>query len=281
MIGTELLRELIESVIMTGKIRGINPVSLLLIATPESGKTSVVIAKDCKNVKSFSDVTGNGIQKVIKQMPELTHIIINDMVAILSHRQSVNKHTLATLNAMTEEGVNCISTPGGIEEFPEGRRGVIASLTTDLVGDQRNWWNKIGFTSRMIPFCYKYSEDLILRIKDSIDANGGRNGKDQEVRGKFTTPEKKKYVAYSQPLIEQIRRLADYRSMVLGETGFRRLRQYHSLAQGHAMLRQISKPEVSDADVDFMKQVDMFINYDMPRALESPNRFEAIPEIGV
>lgn len=279
MIGTELLRETVESVILTGRVRGIYPASLLLIGAPESGKTSVVLSKDCKNVKAFTDITGNGILKVIKQMPDLTHIIINDMVAVLSHKQSVNKHTLATLNAMTEEGVNSISTPGGIEEFPEGKRGVIASLTLDLVGDSRNWWNKIGFTTRMIPFCYKYPEDLVLLIKKHIDDSNGKEKK-PEKRQEFHVPKERKYVKYSPEMIEQTRRVADYRSMVLEETGFRRLKQYHALVQGHALLRSYSKAEVTDQDIEFLKQVDMYINYDKPRALEQPKKFEFAHEAG-
>ena len=280
MIGIELVREVIESVILTGRVRGIYPASLLLIATPESGKTSVVLAKDCKNVKAFTDVTGNGILKIVKQMPDLTHIVINDMVAVLSHRGSVNKHTVSTLNAMTEEGVNCISTPGGIEEFPEGKRGVIASLTTDLVADSRNWWNKIGFTTRMIPFCYKYPDDLVLKIKDSIDAHAATGRDKKEPRKEtFGTPKDRKYVRYPPSVIEEVRRIADYRAMVIGETGLRRLKQYHALVQGHALLRSFTNPEVNNQDVEFLKQVDMFISYDIPRALEPPRRFELTPEL--
>lgn len=270
MIGTELLREVIESTIMTGRVRGIQPLSLLLIATPESGKTSIVLQKECKNVKAFTDITGNGIIKVIRQMPELTHIVINDMVAVLSHKQSVNKYTLAVLNSITEEGASSFSTPGGIEDIPDGKRGVIASLTTDLVKDSRNWWNKIGFTTRMIPFCYKYSDDLIIKIKDSIDAENGRQDKKELKKPVFDPPKDKKKVNYPPQMLEQVRRIADYRSQVLNETGFRRLKQYHALVQGRALLRSYAKAEVSEADIEFLKQVDMYINYDMPRALEPP-----------
>src|SRR5437588_110827 len=76
------------------------------------------------------------------------------------------------------EGITRIATPGGIEKFEDGKRGIIASLTYSLVKDARHWWNKIGFTSRMLPFCYMYPADLIVQIKADIDLQQqyGNNG---------------------------------------------------------------------------------------------------------
>lgn len=268
MIGTEFLRELIESVILTGKLSNGEPVSLLLIAAPESGKTSVVLDRPCKAVEAFADVTGRGIHKIIQDNRELTHIVINDLVATLSHKQSVNRYTISQLNAMTEEGISAIATPSGIEKFSAGKRGVIASLTLELATDARHWWNKVGFTTRMLPFCYSYPADLIVQIKEAIDieASFPTNGKKKPHKA-FTVPEKKIKVDYPEEMVREIRRIADVRSMLMKEQGMRRLKQYHHVAQGHALLRSRTNPTVSEEDVKFMKRMDRFVSYDTPESL--------------
>lgn len=263
MIGNQLIRELVETVIISGKLKDTKPLSLILIATPESGKTQVVLERPCKAIKAFSDLTGKGIQLVLQQKPEITHIIINDMVAVLSHRQTVNKFTMSVLNAMTEEGFMSSATPNGIEDFVGGQKGVITSLTTDLVADERNWWNKIGFVSRMLPFCYSYPENLIIAIKNGID-----EGTKEKPAKEFVTPAQLKTVKCSQEFVTKIRRIADIRSQILEEVGIRRLKQYHTLVQSHALLRNYSSPEVSQLDIDFLGEVDLFVTYDLPRNLE-------------
>jgi len=267
MIGTELVRELVETVILTGRVKDCDPCSLLLIAAPESGKTSIVLDRPCKAVEAFADLTGRGIHMVLAQRgKEITHLVINDLVAVLSHRQSVNRYTISQLNALTEEGIEKIATPGGVQEFKYGRKGVIASLTLEMAKDARMWWNKVGFATRMLPFCYSYPEELIIKIKASIDMNGGRTFSKKDNK-EFKTPVLPFSVTYPEPVIKEVRYIADVRSSVMGEQGMRRLKQYHGLAQAHALWRGRSKAIVGDEDVDFLKRIDLYVSYSKPRPL--------------
>lgn len=270
MIGTEFLRETVETIILTGKVQGVSPVSLLLIAAPESGKTSVVLEKPCDAIKAYADVTGRGLHAILKLNPHLTHIVINDLVATLSHRQTVNRYTISQLNSMTEEGITAIATPMGEEEYEAGKKGVIASLTLELAKDSRRWWNKVGFSSRMLPFCYIYSRDLILAIKAAIDDSKGRSkpAKRKVQRSDtFTIPRDPVKVIYNDAEAKQIRRLADTRSQILEEQGMRRLKQYHAIAQAHALWRKRSKPQVGERDIQFIERLDRFVSYDKPEVL--------------
>lgn len=267
MIGVELLRELIETVILTGRVQGCDPMSLLLIAAPESGKTSVVLERPCKMVEPFTDITGRGIHQVLAQNSNITHIVINDMVAVLSHRQSVNKYTISQLNAITEEGITKLALPSGVQSFNGTKKmGVIASLTLDLVKDSRNWWNKVGFASRMLPFCYYYPTDIIVKIKAAIDEK--HLNKTKKIKPKeFRVPEHPINVAYTARLLADVRWIADNRSNILCEQGMRRLNQYHCLVQSHAIWRQKAKCVVTTDDVDFLKLIDRYVSYDKPFAL--------------
>lgn len=266
MIGTELLRELIDTVILTANVQNSELVSLLLIAAPESGKTSIVLAKECKSIQAFADITGGGIHQVIKNNKDLTHIVINDMVSALSHRESVNRYLIAQLNAITEEGITSIATPHGVEKFECGKRGVIASLTLDLVKDSRRWWNKIGFTSRMLPFCYSYPARMLIEIKAAIDA-AQTNGHKSKKKSRLIVSSNKINVAYPPELLKEIHQIADVRSIILQEQGIRRLKQYHALAQAHAILRSRTGTEVTQKDVDFIRKIDAYVSYDKPEPL--------------
>lgn len=267
LIGIELLREFVESVIMTGRVKGIHPLSTLLIGKPESGKTSIVNEKHCPIIECFTDVTGKGLINILNQKKELTHIVLNDLVAIMSHKQNVNRYTLAMINALTEEGVQAMATPGGIERFPEGQRGVIACLTFDLALDGRSWWNKTGFSSRLLPFAYSHSTELSVRIKAVID-----DGKpDKKKKETLKIPSKPMQVLFPQKYVREVRHLSDEKSKELSaitdEEGYRRLKQFRSLAMGHALRRTFRKPSVGEAEIEFINKVLPYISYSKLMAL--------------
>src|SRR5260370_40689022 len=169
LIGVELVLELVESAIMTGRLSEHNPVSITLIGDPETGKTSIATAKHCKAIEVFTDVTGRGLIDVCRANPIATHIVLNDLVAIMSHRPSVNAYTQAVINAMTEEGLQAIAAPGQKYVIENGKRGIIACQTFDLCRDGRAWWNKIGLNTRLLPFAFAHSSQLTLKIKAAID----------------------------------------------------------------------------------------------------------------
>jgi len=273
MIGTHLLRELVETVILTGRVSSVEPVSLLLIAAPESGKTSVVLEKRCKAVEAFSDVTGKGLHQILKNNKELTHIVINDLVAVLSHKQSVNRYTMSQLNAITEEGISNLASPAGIETLPIGKRGIITSLTLELIKDERHWWSKIGFTSRMLPFCYFYPAGLNIKIKNAIDENAirgkslGPPALNGHKKPNFPVPNRDIKVEYPEKIAARVRRLADVRSVLLEEQGMRRLKQYHGIIQAHALTRKKRPPIVTEEDYEFLSTIDYYVNYTKPAPL--------------
>ena len=260
LIGMELVEEFIESVIMTGRLKPPHsPVSVLLIASAESGKTSVAGNKKSSAIACFTDVTGRGLIEICKQSPEVSHIVLNDLVAIMSHRQSVNRYTQSMINAVTEEGISALAMPDGIEIVANGRRGIIACLTTDLAQDGRSWWNKIGLASRLLPFSFAHPGTLTIKIKDAID-----NGKvDKGKKDILKVPRIPMDVKFPEYFVRKVRRMADEKAKELKDpTGYRRLKQFRALICGHALRRRSHKAEVNKADLDFVERVFPYISYD-------------------
>jgi len=261
LIGMELVQEVVETILLTGRVKNADPVSLLIVAEPEHGKTSVVLERPCASVFILSDVTGKGIQQLCQMMPEVTHFIINDMIAPSAKKNSVKQFTISMLCAMTEEGIRATAYPSSVEQFGDkGRRAIIACMPRTLVTDGRGWWNKSGFSSRMLPFAFTHSKDLTIRIKDCI--NGEYFESAWKSTGKeFKVPKMPINVELPKKMRDKIRRMSDLRSTILGEKGYRRLKQYRVIAAAHAIRRGWKSPVVTESDLDFLARMDEFVSY--------------------
>ena len=209
----------------------------------------------------LSDVTGRGIQNLCQTMPQVTHFIINDMLAPGAKKQSVKQFTISMLCSMTEEGIRATAYPDGVKRVENGRRAIIACIPADIVNDGRAWWNKSGFSSRMLPFAYGHSEALTIKIKDHINSDKFVPTWEGENKKVFLTPKVPIEVKLPVKEREQIRKLADHRSKALEEKGYRRLKQYRTVAAGHAIRRGWKNPVVTQKDIEFLLQLDGFVSY--------------------
>ena len=258
LIGVNKLREFVQSLILTGRLKGSQPVSAMIIAEPERGKTSIVVEKQCEALMIMTDITGKGLQLLCQMNPRTTHFVINDMGVIGGHSAKTQNYFYAMLMAMTEEGIRAIATPDGVETSAAGRRGFIGCITTSQATDKRHSWHKRGLARRIIPFHFDYSEDLVMKIKAEIDKDKPASFDANEV---FKIPEANIAVTVSERLSDEIRKIADVRSEELGQLGISLLKNYRTLAKGHALLRTWKNPEVSQADVEFLKRVDPYVDW--------------------
>ena len=173
MIGVKELEELLSTVILTGRVAGRKPVSIFLIAKPESGKTTIVTtsapeAEGEPSVVQVTDATGMGIIHLCQRYPRASHVVFNDLTVVSGHGKSTQKYLQSMLNAMTEEGIQEIWTPAGPQKIDGGKKGLIAASTPMAVSDGRNWWHRIGLDSRCIPIYYEYKTNLIYKIQNGL-----------------------------------------------------------------------------------------------------------------
>jgi hypothetical protein len=265
LIGVELVAELVGTVLMTGHLTTDKPVSLMLIAAPESGKTSVVSDPVLEERVLCSDATGSGICEELMTHPKVGHIIISDMVAIMAHKEVTNKRTFAILNGLTDEGLQKIALPGKSAYDFRGRCvGIVCCIPLELVNDGRSWWMRTGFSSRFLPFCYEYSKELLLKIKKDVIISGAyeRNGAQPHP---FCLPDKPKSVTINDETSRKIQMLADRSAKLLAEKGLRRGKQFRSLARGHAL--RDKRTAVNGEDLDFLQRLYPYISYETPQEL--------------
>ena len=272
LIGIGLIAELVQSIMLTGRVQNADegkpkPLSLLLIAPPESGKTSVVLANKSKLALDYTDITGMAILEEIQKHPEMTHLIINDLGIVGGHRASVQKYTMGVICALVEEGLTRTAFPGGAgHSFTEPRKGgVIASVPSKLANDGRAWWVRTGLASRMLPFNYSHSKALRLKIRTHIEKGDSKKKptkKTKVLEPEVAYPEKNIRVHVGPAMAHEIRKIADARGESLGEYGYRRGKQYRILCQGHALYRGDWKnAHVTERDVEFLALVDPYVSY--------------------
>lgn len=272
LIGTELITEFVEVVIHTGFLTTDPPSSAMLIASPESGKTSIVAEKNCRSVLPVSDMIGSGLLQELAQKPFIRHVVINDMLAVMAHKPETNARTFAILSSLTDEGLAKVVMPGGLASDFGGRRmGVICCVPSELMKDNRRWWNSTGFSSRCIPFNYELSEALQMTIKKETIVTGAyeKKGKSE----KFKIPTHNYEVAIEERFAKKIQSIADEAAHDLDEKGMRKGKQFRALARARAL--RYGRPSIDESEIDFLKKISRHISYQVTAELREYKKYVA------
>ena len=252
MLSDEILSKLIRASILSARVKNedIFPVSLFLIAPVENGKTSLAIQNAGEKPLVLSDVSGIGLLEALWQEKQVTHVIINDLAAVGGHRASVSKLTISILNGLAEEGCYKIALPRMGHLDLAGRRiGVIACCTPDLVSDNRTWWQRSGFASRVLPVRFQHSISLQIKILQSIAK--GPNGKGKSA-ATFKVPEAMINVKIPAAQAQKILSISQQIAKHYNEAGYRRQKQLRALACGAALIRTWRNPSVTNMETDFL-----------------------------
>lgn len=260
------LREFFETIILTGRLKGESPVSAMIIADPERGKTSVMVETQCEAFKILTDITGKGLQLLCKMDAKCTHFIVNDMGIVMAHGLKTREYFFAMLLAATEEGIRTIANPDGIENLTSnGRRGFIGCITSTQAGDNRQWWHKRGLARRMIPFHFDFDMELVMQIKAQIIKGNAASFNTPMV---LKIPEIPVNVKINEKQAKDIQRLADVRAKALDQLGISMLKNYLAMAKAHTLRNGNWKnPIVTDDAVDFLYRIDPYVDWDNPAIL--------------
>lgn len=173
LVRTEELEEIISYALLTGYLKDETPASLLIIAEVESGKSELAKSfADNKGVVFPHDLTAYGIAKHYGkelQKGQIRHIIFPEFVHCLVRQRETVKTLLAFLNGLIAEGVQELHTFRTNLRLPQPINcGIICCLTSGEFDDWRNYWEKMGFLSRVLPVTYSYSRRVEDEVFESI-----------------------------------------------------------------------------------------------------------------
>lgn len=179
------LQNFLETVLFTGYLDDEKPVSIIIIAKPERGKTAVVSRyMTNKGVYYFTDVTAWGISDMlipaIQRKEIIHHIIIPDFLNCVVKNRSTSDKLIMFLNALTEEGITNIASYAnrGIEKKVGEdiknsiiKCGVITCITKLEYEKRKKRWQGLGFLSRFLPIQYEYNSQYVNKIFDNLSNN--------------------------------------------------------------------------------------------------------------
>lgn len=175
MFKTEKIEKIVELTLLTGFIKNDIPTSLMLIADAEHAKTSILRGFKCYKTIETADISPKVITTTLVPLLRtysVNHLIIPDMVKVLSHKTATVNATVAFFNALMEEGILRSMFFGQVFDFEVPRVcGIITSVTKDFFKYVCKKWHQIGFTSRFLPVSYKYSKETRTEIHKLIRQN--------------------------------------------------------------------------------------------------------------
>lgn len=174
-IHVEPLKKIIEATLVSPYIKNEKPMSLLIVAKPESGKTATMkLYRENKGIVYVTDCTAYGITRdLLPKMVsgEIKTLMIPDLLTPLSKSTKTRETFVAFLNNLIEEGIAKITTYTMIWD-KDVKANLITAITDQAIEDGRHEWAKLGFLSRFIVFSYSYSLSTVMDILSYYSQHG-------------------------------------------------------------------------------------------------------------
>lgn len=174
MINTSDIEKVIALTLASAYVKGDKPVSLMIVSDrPESGKTDIIKQfSGTKGIAVISDMTAYALWRdfgtAIRQ-GTIKHFIIPEFLAPISRTSTVDSF-IATLQMMIEEGLTEIHT-GFLKPITFDAPitiGLIVCMPRNAFRANRNNWDVSGFLSRFVLATYRYDDDTVVSIINSI-----------------------------------------------------------------------------------------------------------------
>ena len=269
------LLDMIKLVLQSAYVKNkIYPVSLLLIAKPESGKSaSMKMFSKIKGTYTTDNITQAVIVSKILLMIEnkgLKHLIIPDILNVTDKRAVTKKGTMNMMKTLMEEGITSLDSfnlrTNKVYD-PPIQLGIITGMTVEsyrvvydpeqgrYVGGLKHYLRVTGILSRFLPFSYKYMGDKLSKIFDFINEEEYlKNPPRQKIK---RTP---KVIKGNPDLFRKLNYTSAMLSNESGGYGIRIQRDLQTLAKANAMLND--REEVTEEDIDKILYLSKWINYD-------------------
>jgi hypothetical protein len=273
LLEVEPLIDIIKLTLQTAYIKSvIYPVNLLLIAKPESAKTSAMEQFKIKGTYTTNNITQAVIVSKILPMIEnqgLKYLIIPDFLNAIEKDYTTRKGFLNLMKSLIEEGITSLDTFNirtNKVYNPPIKCGLITGITAESfyghydakeqrwIGGVRYEWKSMGLLSRFVPFSYDYELSKIYKVYKFIE-----NEQQTKKSPKHSIQRRIIEVKGNPQLFSQFEMLSYKIGQEVGGYGFRILRNLQALAKANAILND--RTEVNQQDIDKIIYLSNWINY--------------------
>lgn len=248
--GLNFLKEIVEVTLFSAYLKNERPLSSLIIALPEHGKTELLLQyAGNKGVEIVQDVTSFGlVQHIFPRVlsGDIKHIIFPSFEKVFTRNRVTINQVLTCINNLVEEGIGAASLFTKNITFPAqgkiSRAGVIIACVPELIESHRTTLERYGFWSRMLPVYYTYTEEDIHKVHEEI-----KQGKNSFSQIKLKFPNKPKEVELSKQVADKLDPLIRILRVPTGsETGFRLRRNLQTYLKASALRKGKKKVDLEE-----------------------------------
>lgn len=246
---TELSRlALYSDFILADESRKETPISMVIVAPPEQGKTAVIKQFDPTDGLLYIDnVTAWGIEhKYIKELQsgKIRRVVIPDFIDPTNRKKTTVDSTITFFNKYVSwEGLKEIQTYAMDLSLDEPIKGsLLTTMATDDFKRMVRSLAAVGFLSRLLVVGYQYSkEELDVLLEDIV------YGRAKWGQIKLSFPDTKVAVKLNPDLAIKMKPLAKQLGEKAGAKGIRAMLQLETLAKSVAL--EQGRDEVIDTDI--------------------------------
>jgi len=258
----------LQTAFVTDNVDGYRPASLLLIAKPESGKTTTMKEFDSLSFVYYSDEISVKplIDKVFPkiQTKEYRFIMTSDILNSIKKQTTTREPLLQTLKSLVDEGVTKIDTYHKYYTFKTPiKAGLITGITrSELYAKQERYsfysdFKRYGFLSRLIPFSYEYPIDRLDKIFHYV-MSGNAEGSNVVVP-KIRQFKKEKHYELNEQLFSRLQRISVELAQYSDSYGIRVQKNLQKLCYANALLN--NRGYVASEDVDKILYLSRWMNF--------------------
>lgn len=242
MIGLEPVVELVTTVLWSGQVDGERPLSLILVAPPGAGKTSVLEDMESNISHFFSDLTSREVKNCLANKKDLTHLMLGDFLSLFGHAKGTVNLSVNLISRLTGDTIH--QAPWTGEEIPPKKMGFITAIPPDDLNkrDIRSHVRSGGFASRFLIARYTYTKKTIDSVHRFIRTGEYR----KQSKTILAIKPEQKIITVPKQISDNIDMMAQ--RIKSDPLGFRAHHHLRTLAC--AMARKDGRTVVSDKDYD-------------------------------
>jgi hypothetical protein len=262
MINIEPLTKLIRLGLQSQYVQPFEPLNILIVGKPETGKTSFLEDLQRFDFVYYTDdlTAAPFVSELLPQIEKgkIKVIAIPDLINCMVKQKATKEGLMMLFKSMMEEGISQIQTFRKYYK-PDKKGGkakcsLFTAITAQNFNDTARFFEDTGLLSRFIPFSFSYDPLRVRHIMNHLQQEKDRTEPItyEVIKKSVTIP--------ASPLFSQLENVASTIGKEYGAYGFRAQLSLQRLAKAAAALDK--RKEIIQSDIDQILSLARWLNFD-------------------